>query len=143
MKVRNKNSADSTLEVQMAPLIDCVFLLLIFFLVSTTMKKQEPGVPLQLPTSTTQSYLTTDEGALALSIRADGALYLDGIAISRATMQRKVKEAAQRQPAPTVRIHADHATPYGHVAEVVEYCQFTGLNVIGLRLAPQPDQPEE
>ena len=40
---------DDGIEVQMAPLIDCVFLLLIFFLVATTLKKIEKEVPLELP----------------------------------------------------------------------------------------------
>ena len=41
---------DDKVEVQMSPLIDCVFLLLIFFLVTTMMKKWEMQIPLTLPT---------------------------------------------------------------------------------------------
>ena len=43
---------DDKVEVQMSPLIDCVFLLLIFFLVTTMMKKWEMQIPLTLPTMT-------------------------------------------------------------------------------------------
>ena len=50
MKIQLSES-DSDDEVQMAPLIDCVFLLLIFFLVATKLKKVEPEVPIELPVS--------------------------------------------------------------------------------------------
>ena len=47
---------DDKVEVQMSPLIDCVFLLLIFFLVTTMMKKWEMQIPLTLPTMTSSLY---------------------------------------------------------------------------------------
>jgi len=47
MRVRLED--DEQVEVQMAPLIDCVFLLLIFFLVATTLKKIDKELPLDLP----------------------------------------------------------------------------------------------
>lgn len=43
---------EDKVEVQMSPLIDCVFLLLIFFLVTTMMKKWEMQIPLSLPSMT-------------------------------------------------------------------------------------------
>ncbi|MCS2307995.1 biopolymer transporter ExbD [Bacteroides thetaiotaomicron] len=45
---------EDKVEVQMSPLIDCVFLLLIFFLVTTMMKKWEMQIPLSLPSMTSQ-----------------------------------------------------------------------------------------
>ena len=61
---------DDKVEVQMSPLIDCVFLLLIFFLVTTMMKKWEMQIPLTLPTMTS-SLSTTRAGKEAVIIAVD------------------------------------------------------------------------
>ena len=58
---------DDKVEVQMSPLIDCVFLLLIFFLVTTMMKKWEMQIPLTLPTMTS-SLSTTRAGEEAVTV---------------------------------------------------------------------------
>ena len=47
MRIRKNDDDDVTLE--MSPLIDCVFLLLIFFLVTTMMKKLEKQIPIEVP----------------------------------------------------------------------------------------------
>ena len=61
---------DDKVEVQMSPLIDCVFLLLIFFLVTTMMKKWEMQIPLTLPTMTS-SLSTTRAGEDAVIIAVE------------------------------------------------------------------------
>ena len=53
---------DDKVEVQMSPLLDCVFLLLIFFLVTTMMKKWEMQIPLTLPTMTSSLSTIIEEG---------------------------------------------------------------------------------
>lgn len=52
---------EEKVDIQMSPLIDCVFLLLIFFLVTTMMKKWEMQIPLSLP-EMTSSLSTTRSG---------------------------------------------------------------------------------
>ena len=65
---------DDKVEVQMSPLIDCVFLLLIFFLVTTMMKKWEMQIPLTLPTMTS-SLSTTRAGEEAVIIAIRGKVF--------------------------------------------------------------------
>ncbi len=67
---------DERAEVQMSPLIDCVFLLLIFFLVTTMMKKWEMQIPLSVPPmSASVSATKQSTGAVILSADADGRVY--------------------------------------------------------------------
>lgn len=61
---------DDKVDVQMSPLIDCVFLLLIFFLVTTMMKKWEMQIPISLP-PITSSLSTTRSGQDAVIIAVD------------------------------------------------------------------------
>ena len=61
---------DEKVDIQMSPLIDCVFLLLIFFLVTTMMKKWEMQIPLSLP-AMTSSLSTTRSGENTVIIAVD------------------------------------------------------------------------
>ena len=67
---------DDRAEVQMSPLIDCVFLLLIFFLVTTMMKKWEMQIPLSVPPmSASVSAAKQSTGAVILSVDDAGRVY--------------------------------------------------------------------
>ena len=67
---------DDRAEVQMSPLIDCVFLLLIFFLVTTMMKKWEMQIPLSVPPmSASLSATKQSTGAVILSVDDAGRVY--------------------------------------------------------------------
>ena len=63
---------DEKVDIQMSPLIDCVFLLLIFFLVTTMMKKWEMQLPLSLP-AMTSSLSTTRSGENTVIPAVDAA----------------------------------------------------------------------
>jgi biopolymer transport protein ExbD len=63
-------------EVPMSPLIDCVFLLLIFFLVTTMLKKTEKQIPIVLPESDLALALEADSDVLTLGVDQDGQIYL-------------------------------------------------------------------
>ncbi len=67
---------DDRAEVQMSPLIDCVFLLLIFFLVTTMMKNWEMQIPLSVPPmSASLSATKQSAGSVILSVDAAGRIY--------------------------------------------------------------------
>ena len=68
--MRIRFEEDDKVEVPMSPLIDCVFLLLIFFLVTTMMKKWEMQIPLTLP-PITSSLSTTQSGQNTVIIAVD------------------------------------------------------------------------
>ena len=135
MRVRKKKDDESLLEVQMAPLIDCVFLLLIFFLVATTLKNVEPELQLRLPVSSAAVDASQDGNQFVISIDYTGAVYLEGRKVSKAALRQKVKEAAILPNVPRVRIDADRRTPYQYIVEVMDLCQFEGLYEVGMRMS--------
>ncbi len=125
-------------EVQMAPLIDCVFLLLIFFLVATTLKKIEVEVPLELPEATfAANKVTQEEGMLTVSIDAQGQLYLDAQAVSVGFLHEQIKQRASDDASQPVRINADRQAPWASVLQVLELLKFEGLTDV----RPGTDNP--
>lgn len=134
MRVKRRQD-DGTLEVQMAPLIDCVFLLLVFFLVATTMKKKEREIQVTLPSSSTALFTEQGLNQIAIGVNIDGDFYLNGDKIGREALKSKLREEAFKEHPPRVRIDADQDAKYVHLVEILDLCQFEGLQTVGFRMA--------
>ena len=123
--------------VQMAPLIDCVFLLLIFFLVTSTMKKIEPELPLELPqvhADVLQRRQVTPD-ITVISIDQDGQFYLAGQPAGQEFLRKRLDQLAAEDLTARIRIDADRRAPAWALVQVVEMCNFRGLKNVGLRAA--------
>ena len=77
-------------EVSMSPLIDCVFLLLIFFLVSTMTKVKNRDIPVDLPTSESAVKLKPDDKQAIVGLDAEGNFYWDGQPLIRAGVSASI-----------------------------------------------------
>lgn len=131
MRIRHRRSAENP-ELQMAPLIDCVFLLLIFFLLATTLKKIEKELPLELPHSAAAVDIPEEPDLLIISVDRAGRKYIGSEPMGTRALHRYIKDAAQKDPDRRVRVDADELTRYRDVVEVIELCQFEGLRNVGL-----------
>jgi len=118
------------IEVQMAPLIDCVFLLLIFFLVATTLKEMHPEVAITLPSSDAAVEIETDPQTLVLGVSKYGKLYVNGQDATITTVFEQVRLA--KQEGRMVRLDADQDTPFRRVLELLEICHVEGLKNVGV-----------
>ena len=122
---------EDKVEVQMSPLIDCVFLLLIFFLVTTMMKKWEMQIPLSLP-SMTSSLSTTRAGEEAVIIAVD----------EEKNVYQVVGHDAYTGENHYVTISIDVASyrtvPVNTVIEIFDQCQIQGFTRTRVRLGSKP-----
>ena len=120
-------------EVSMSPLIDCVFLLLIFFLVSTMTKVKNRDIPVELPTSQSAVKLKPDDKQAIVGLDADGNFYWDGQPCSTNFMMEQLRQTCVTDPGKRIRIDMDRHTPFGRFVEVMDACQFYNLTNIGIR----------
>lgn len=119
---------DEGIEVQMAPLIDCVFLLLIFFLVATTLKKIEKELPLDLPRSELAAReVPQSSDMLTVSIDDKGQFYLGSEPATSGMIFDRFKEAAANDPDQPIRINADRRASWDAVMQILELAKFEGL----------------
>ncbi|MEX0775936.1 MAG: biopolymer transporter ExbD [Phycisphaeraceae bacterium] len=123
---------DDAVEVQMAPLIDCVFLLLIFFLVATSLKKIEKELPLELPHSAAAISVSVDPQTMVIGIDRTGQPYINGQPVTFGVLEQQISTAAANDPQQRVRIDADRDTPWQHVVHILDALQFRGLNNVGV-----------
>jgi biopolymer transport protein ExbD len=131
MRVRIED--DETVEVQMAPLIDCVFLLISFFLVATTLKKIEKELPLELPQAAAAVSKQVDENMTVVSIDRDGNLFLGSEPVGQGYLGRRLRELAGQDLQHRIRIDADRDAPVWAAVQVLDICNFENLRNVGIR----------
>ena len=119
----------------LTPLIDVVFLLIIFFLVASHFVRNEQAEPVSLPLALQGE---RDEEAaphrLTVTVSRTGALFIGGQAQSEQTVTRQIselQEQAARVALPAeVRIRSDRDAPYRHLRTLLEQCAASGIRRI-------------
>jgi len=116
------------LGLDLTPIIDVVFILLIFFIVTSVFKKEELALILDLPSSNAQSIQIKEEQIfIELS---ENKLALKGIEISFNSLEDNLKEIKNKENAVIVRI--DKKVPYERVVKILDLLQKYSLNNLAL-----------
>jgi len=110
-------------EINMAPLIDMVFILLIFFLVTTSFVR-ESGVNVERPMASTAQ--AKEKGALMIGVRTDGVLFIDHRQVDLRSVRGLVERFLAEDPKGAVVIVADRASATGRVIEVLDQARLAG-----------------
>jgi len=131
VRARRRND-DESFEINLVPMIDCMLILLIFFMVATTLKHMEKELPIELPDSSASVSRDAEENLLVLGVDDRGNKYIGSNTVSREELFRALEKAGRQSVKPRVRIDADRNTRYEDVIELVELCQFNSLRDIGL-----------
>lgn len=127
------SSEDLDDEIPLTPLIDAVFLLLIFFLVSTMIRKLDRDIDIALPDSANAERLTPTDDNRVIGIDADGSLYFEGEPTTLQALHHRLRAIAREQPGLPIRLDADRTTPTHRVVEVLDLCRFNQLDHVGIR----------
>jgi biopolymer transport protein ExbD len=123
---------DEGIEVQMAPLIDCVFLLLIFFLVATTLKKIDEELPLDLPKSEASLEVQQPDSVVVVAIDRNQNFYIDGTPVSLSLLQTTLRQKGEGSVPPKVRLDVDENVPFRKVMEILDVLHFEELSNVGI-----------
>ena len=122
-----ESSAMSSLSI--APLIDVVFLLLIFFLVTSRFEKQEREMDLELPEASQSVPITETPSEIVVNLGADGQLVIDGSVRGIDELEQILAQAAANNPVTqNVLIRSDRRAPVGSFIGVIDVCKKLGLN---------------
>lgn len=116
-------------RMNMTPMIDVVFQLIIFFLVSSHLAKQEVQLKLPLPTARTgQDPVEQSVPRLTVNVLADGTLTLAGRPVTAPDLALRLRDRlADAGPGLQVRIRSDRSTPYRFVEPIMLACARAGI----------------
>ncbi len=116
-------------ELNMAPLIDMIFILLIFFLVTASFVRQS-GVEIDRPQAATA--MPTDAAGMAIGLSKTGDLLIDGQPTQLPVVRGKVELFLMETPGGAVLIEADQACPTGRLVAVLDQCRLAGAENIAV-----------
>lgn len=116
-------------EINMSPLIDMVFLLLIFFVVTTSFVK-ETGIDVQRPAAATAEL--KDKGNVLIGVTRDGRVFLDRKQIDVRSVRAHMARVLSENPESSVVIVADRASQTGVVIKVMDQCRLAGVENVSL-----------
>lgn len=118
-----------SLGINLTPMIDVVFLLIIFFLMSSHLAQQETNVELELPAADSgDDRPATAPHRVLLNVPADGRLLLGGEAIEPGELARRLAREREHHPDDLeVRIRADRRAPYRVVEPALSACAEAGV----------------
>jgi biopolymer transport protein ExbD len=120
-------------EVNLTPLIDVVFLLLIFFMVSTTFTK-ETHLAIDLPEASSQASRAADL-QIEISITREGSFAINGVALinrERSTLRAAVEKVSEGDTAIPLVITADSATPHQSVVTAMDVAGQLGFSRLSI-----------
>ena len=123
--------------MNLVPLIDVMFLLLIFFLVSTTFTRDEVDMDLVLPEA--RSGAPSDTGhLLVINVTQDGVITVDGREVAtQEALRQKLRAAASRNRDQEVLIRGDTRAQFGLVARALDACLEASLKHVAIRARPE------
>ena len=133
MRFRRPRTRRGTLFINLTPLIDVVFLLLIFFMVSTSFAIIR-GIRVDLPTATTPQEKI--EQNIVISVTKEGKIYLGKTLVSKTELVRRLKREIGRKKSLVV-INADKDARHGTVVEVMDLAKQGGAGKLGILTTPR------
>ena len=131
MNIRDEEGADE-LVLNLTPMIDVIFLLLIFFMVATTFQDPEREMDVDLPEATSGSPLTEEQEDLIINILRDGSIVLFEKPTTKNDLVRILNERAQQDPDTPVTIRGDRLVKHEAVVSVMDACGMAGLRQLSL-----------
>ncbi len=116
-------------DVNIAPLIDLIFLLLIFFMVTTSFVR-ETGIDVQRPVASTAGL--KKKGNILIGVSADGRIFMERKPIDIRTVRAHVERCLAENPEAAVIIVADKASQTGIVIRVMDQCRLAGAKNVSV-----------
>lgn len=119
--------------INMTPLIDVMFLLLIFFMVSSTFR-EDSAIEITLPQA--ESAVAQELSATEITVDEQGILYFNGAEVSEAGLREALRRVLQDDPGVSLVLRADAAADFGRVLRVIDIAR--DLNAPNLIIPTDP-----
>ena len=137
MKFYHPNS--KSLKFDLTPLIDVVFQLLIFFMLTTTFINVESGVKVDLPSGDFAA--VSEKRNVVVTITENNVLYLNNHLVDPNYLTEKLRDETKDNPNPLVVLEADQNVTHGKVVRVMDLIKKSGIERIAIATKPRDESP--
>jgi len=132
-KFANKIIQSSQPDIDVAPMVDMMFILLIFFMVTSTFVLQ-PGFKIELPEAAVSDNTTSEYLTIYVSDKKE--IFLNDKKFSVETIGNEIKKALPKLKEPTLSINADYKIEYGLVIKLTDIAKLSGIRNVILTTQP-------
>ena len=121
-------------RIEIIPMIDTMFFLLVFFMIATLAMTIQHGMPISLPTAESSTDKIAEHVSLTLS--REGRLYYNKEAITLQELEMRLANLRQSSSDPSLLINADEQVPHGRVIKVMDLIRLSGITSMGIATKP-------
>ncbi len=111
----------------LAPMIDVVFLLLIFFIATMQFSQSEKELNVSVPVAEEGADATQTAGEIIINVREDGGIIVDTLELDKDQLFNKLSRIAAIHSNQAIRVRGDAAVDFQEIVEVVDICQKAGI----------------
>ena len=136
-----KRSSPPLLGFQIAPMVDVLLVLLVFFIVTWHIALSENELDVKVPTASNAHEQQPYLNQVVLNIRRDGTVVLNKVAMTPEELKEKLSKLAELYPDQAVIVRGDEQLPYKDMIAVLDICRAANIwNLIFATAIPQPKQ---
>ena len=137
MRIQRRSIKKARIEI--IPMIDTIFFLLVFFMISTLSMTQFKGMQVNLPKAASGQQAPAESAAV--TIDKDGRLFLNQQVTDEASLAEALSQQLEKNPEMLVVINADDGVPHGQVVQVMDIAR--GVNVAKIAIAVKPKEQKK
>ncbi|TBV83287.1 MAG: biopolymer transporter ExbD [Desulfobulbaceae bacterium] len=124
MRRRQKRDDQEAAEINLTPMLDVIFIMLIFFIVTTSFIK-ETGIEINRPVAATAQHM--EHGNIMIAVSTAGAVWIDGRQVDILALRANVERLRAESPESAVIIQADEAANIGVLVQVMDQVRLAGV----------------
>lgn len=132
MRLRRRPPRKARIEI--IPMIDTVFFLLVFFMMASLAMTVHGGIPVNLPKA---AKAEAARGPVSISIARDGVVYIEREPIEHAQLTARLQARGRTEPDLAVVIEADTEVLHGRVVDVMDAVRLAGVGKLAIAVSPR------
>jgi len=131
---RRRSEDDGDIDVNITPMLDIVFIMLIFFIVTTSFVK-ETGIDPRKPIAETAE--AKPRGNILIGVDLDGRIWINNRQVQITQIRQLVEDAVNETPESSAVLIADQESPTGVLIDVMDQVQLGGVTNIAVAAVPE------
>jgi biopolymer transport protein ExbD len=136
----DEQDAEDEVPINLTPMLDMTFNLLLFFLAATTFAKEEVALDLRLPEARSGQQSSGAALQLIINVFANGRLSVEGREVTFEALRQKLEVASQRNREQAVIIRGDRQAQFGVGLQVLDACRLAKIKKVDFAALPAQGQ---
>ncbi len=125
-------------RIEIIPMIDTIFFLLVFFMISTLSMARFRGVQVNLPKAASGSQAPAE--SITVTLTKEGQLFLNKEEVGRESLLQSLRQQLEKNSELLVIINADHGVQHGEVVEIMDQTRQAGVAKLSIAVKPKENK---